>query len=100
MRRFSLIFAVTAMVVACAKPVAQEFHVIPMPATVNLASGTFCVKGAAVNFDEKMDQASVNAARRFVASLETATGKECKLASSSYQISTSESGPCRRAVRD
>lgn len=80
MRRFSLIFAVTAMAVACAQPAPQEFHVIPMPATVNLASGSFCVKGAAVSFDENMDEASTNAARRFVTSLETATGKECKLA--------------------
>ena len=80
MKKLTLILSALALLGACAKPVPQEFHVIPMPATVNLAEGTFCVKGAAVNFDENMDEASVGAARRFVASLETATGKECKLA--------------------
>ena len=79
MKKLTLILSALALLGACAKPVPQEFHVIPMPATVNLTEGTFNVKGAAVNFDENMDEASTNAALRFVASLEMATGKKCKL---------------------
>ena len=79
MKKLTLILSALALLGACAKPVPQEFHVIPMPATVNLTEGTFNVKGAAVNFDENMDEASTNAALRFVASLEMATGKQCKL---------------------
>ncbi|MBO4625336.1 MAG: beta-N-acetylhexosaminidase [Bacteroidales bacterium] len=65
---------------ACAKPVAQEFHVIPMPAEVNIAEGVFCVKGAAYDMDENVDPASQDAILRFVHALETVTGTKCKIA--------------------
>ncbi len=68
------------LAIACAKPQPQTFQVIPQPADVTLADGSFCVKGAAVCFDENMDEASVKAARRFVDALETATGAKCKQA--------------------
>ena len=68
------------MVAACAKPQPQAFQVIPQPADVTVNEGTFCVKGAAVSFDENMDEASKAAAQRFVAALETASGVKCKQA--------------------
>ena len=64
---------------ACAKPQPQAFQVIPQPADVKFADGSFCVKGAAVNFDENMDEGSLKAAFRFVDALETATGVQLHL---------------------
>ena len=91
MKKLIRIFSALALLGACANPTPQEFHVIPMPATVNLAEGTFSVKGAAVSFDESMDEASVNAARRFVTSLETATGKACKVAEGGIRFAKNHS---------
>ena len=79
MKKRLILLAALMAVFACAKP--QAFHVIPMPADVTTVSdGSFCVKGAAVSFDENMDEASVAAALRFVEALETATGVKCRQA--------------------
>ena len=51
-----------ALLAACSQPQPQAFQVIPMPAQVNLADGTFCVKGAAVHFEDDLDEASMAAA--------------------------------------
>lgn len=72
-----IIFA-AALVVACAKPQPQEFHVIPMPESVTVTDGAFCVKGAPVSIDNNLDQLSQKAVGRFVDALETATGKKCR----------------------
>ena len=79
MKKLTILFSVLA-VMACAKPVPQEFHVIPMPAEVNLTEGVFCVKGVAYDMDENVDPASQDAILRFVHALETATGSKCKIA--------------------
>jgi len=75
-----ILLATMALLGACAQPKPQEFAVIPMPAQVSLQEGTFCVKGAAVCFDDNMDEASLAAALRFVDAIETATGVQCKYA--------------------
>ena len=78
MKRISLFFAAAVLAVACAKPVPQEFHVIPMPAQVNVTEGAFCVKGTQISLDPAMDELSQKAVGRFVKALETATGTKTK----------------------
>ncbi len=72
-----IIFA-AALVVACAKPQPQEFHVIPMPESVTVTDAAFCAKGAPISIDGSLDQLSRKAIGRFVTALETATGKKCR----------------------
>ena len=85
MKRLVSIFAVAALIAACAKP--QEFHVIPMPAEVTIASdGTFCVKGAAVSVDENLDELSQKAVARFVEALEAATGSKTKAGNGGFRF--------------
>ena len=76
MKRITYLVAALA-VLACAKPVPQDFHVIPMPAEVEFSKGTFSVKGVAVSIDPALDELSHKAVDRFVSALETATGKPC-----------------------
>ena len=80
MKRISLFIAVAVLAAACTKsvPVPQEFHVIPMPAEVNIAEGAFCVKGVQVYVDPAMDELSQKAVGRFVKALETASGVKTK----------------------
>lgn len=78
MKRISFFLAAAALLFACSKPQPQEFQVIPMPESVSVNDGTFCVKGAAVNIGENLDEMSVKAIGRFVEALETATGKKCR----------------------
>ena len=78
MKRISLFFAAAVLTAACAKPVPQEFHVIPMPAQVNVTEGAFCVKGTQISVDPAMDELSQKAVGRFVKALETATGAKTK----------------------
>ena len=66
------------LVLACAKPQPQAFHVIPMPADVTVSEGAFCVKGVAVKVDENLDELSQKAVGRFITALETATGSKTK----------------------
>ena len=77
MKRF-LLFLSALAVLSCAKPQPQAFQVIPMPDQVTVNDGTFCVKGAAVHFDDDLDEASAAAVLRFVDAIETATGTQCK----------------------
>ena len=79
MKRF-LLFLSALAVLSCAKPQPQAFQVIPMPDQVTVNDGTFCVKGAAVHFDDDLDEASAAAVLRFVDAIETATGTQCKWA--------------------
>ena len=60
MKRF-LLFLSALAVLSCAKPQPQAFQVIPMPDQVTVNDGTFCVKGAAVHFDDDLDEASAAA---------------------------------------
>ena len=78
MKPFSLLLAALFVFAACSQPQPQAFHVIPMPADVTVSDGSFCVKGAAVHFDEDLDEASMGAVLRFVEAIETATGTQCK----------------------
>ena len=78
MKPFSLLLAALFVFAACSQPQPQAFHVIPMPADVTVSDGSFCVKGAAVHFDEDLDEASMGAVLRFVEAVETATGTQCK----------------------
>ena len=78
MKKTIELLALTALMVACAKPVPQEFHVIPMPAQVNITEGAFCVKGVQISVDPAMDELSQKAVGRFVEALETATGTKTK----------------------
>ena len=77
MKKLTILLSALA-VMACAQPVPQAFEVIPLPAQVSLADGTFKVKGMAVKCDENMDEASVAAVQRFVKAVETATGSKVK----------------------
>ena len=66
--------AAALLAVACArKP--QEFHVIPMPADVSLAEGSYSVAGKAFFMDPHLDDASSAAIWRFKDALEVATGR-------------------------
>ena len=67
----------TLAILACSRPVPQDFHVIPMPAEVEFSKGVFSVKGVEVSIDPAMDELSQKAVGRFVSALETATGKPC-----------------------
>ncbi len=78
MKPFSLLLAALFVFAACSQPQPQAFHVIPMPADVTVSDGSFCVKGAAVHFDDDLDEASMGAVLRFVEAIETATGTQCK----------------------
>ena len=84
MKKIISIFAVTALVAACARP--QEFHVSPMPADVTVSDGSFCVKGAAVQVDDSLDEASKAAVARFVEALETATGAKTKVGEGGFRF--------------
>ena len=84
MKKLISIFAVAALIAACAGP--QEFHVIPMPADVTIADGVFCVKGAAVQVDENLDELSQKAVGRFVEALETATGAKTKVGEGGFRF--------------
>jgi len=99
------ILIAAALVVACSAPKPQEFHVIPMPESVTVADGSFCVKGAAIQLDDAIDAASLEAIGRFREALETATGKKMKqgdggfrfvlnpnLAAEEYAINVGEDG--------
>jgi hexosaminidase len=80
MKKLTILLAALA-VMACAKPVPQEFHVIPMPAQVTITDGAFCVKGVQISVDPAMDELSQKAVGRFVEALETATGVKTKTGS-------------------
>ena len=80
MKKLTILLAALA-VMACAKPVPQEFHVIPMPAQVSITDGAFCVKGVQISVDPAMDELSQKAVGRFVEALETATGTKTKTGS-------------------
>ena len=75
MKKF-LIPAVLAAVLSCSNPQPQAFSVIPQPESVTLSEGVFCVKGAALETDANIDDASLKAIGRFTEALETATGKK------------------------
>ena len=78
MKKQILLLSALVALFSCAKPVPQDFHVIPMPADVTLSEGSFSVKGVAVSIDPAMDELSQKAVGRFVAALETATGVKTK----------------------
>ena len=80
MKKLTILLAALA-VMACAKPVPQEFHVIPMPDQVSITDGAFCVKGVQISVDPAMDELSQKAVGRFVEALETATGAKTKTGS-------------------
>ena len=80
MKKLTILLGVLA-VMACSKPVPQEFHVIPMPAQVTITDGAFCVKGVQISVDPAMDELSQKAVGRFVEALETATGVKTKTGS-------------------
>ena len=80
MKKLTILLAALA-VMACAKPVPQEFHVIPMPDQVSITDGAFCVKGVQISVDPAMDELSQKAVGRFVEALETATGVKTKTGS-------------------
>ena len=84
MKKIFCLLAIAAALSCAKKP--QEFHVVPMPAQVELTDGSFNVAGAAVTFDDNMDEASLSAAFRFVESLETATGKQLKLGPGGFEF--------------
>jgi hexosaminidase len=71
-----LIPAVLAAVLSCSNPQPQAFSVIPQPESVTLSEGVFCVKGAALETDANIDDASMKAIGRFTEALETAIGKK------------------------
>ena len=80
MKKLTILLAALA-VMACDKPVPQEFHVIPMPDQVSITDGAFCVKGVQISVDPAMDELSQKAVGRFVEALETATGVKTKTGS-------------------
>ena len=80
MKKLTILLAALA-VMACAKPVPQEFHVIPMPDQVSITDGAFCVKGVQISVDPAMDELSQKAVGRFVEALETTTGAKTKTGS-------------------
>ena len=65
MKKLTILLSALA-VMACAKPVPQEFHVIPMPAQVEITDGAFCVKGVQISVDPAMDELSQKAIGRCV----------------------------------
>ena len=65
------------LVLSCAKPQPQAFHVIPMPADVTIGEGCFPVAGALISCDEQLDELSAGAIARFSKALEAATGQAC-----------------------
>ena len=86
MKRFLTIMTLAVAVSACCTQQPQDFHVIPMPESVTIGDGTFCVKGAAVGFDENLDAASFDAVLRFVDALETATGVQTRYADGGFDF--------------
>ena len=85
MKRLILILTGVTVLASCCKK-AETFSVIPMPNDVELTDGTFCVKGAAISFDENMDEASFAAILRFVEAVETATGEQLKYADGGFEF--------------
>ena len=77
MKRY-LIPVVVAAVLSCSGLKPQTFSVIPQPESVTLSDGVFCVKGAALEIDRAIDDATLKAIGRFTAALEAATGKKLR----------------------
>ena len=66
-------------VLSCTKPQPKPFSVIPQPESVTVSDdGAFCVKGAALEIDRAIDDASLKAIGRFTTALEAATGKKLR----------------------
>ena len=78
MKHLFAIIATIALAAACASPKPQEIHIIPLPESISISDGVFCVKGAALETDVNIDEASLKAIGRFTSALETATGKKLR----------------------
>ncbi len=90
MKKISIILAAAALLGACAQPKPQAFSVIPQPAEVTINDGVYCVKGAAVHFEDDLDEASMAAVLRFIDALETATGVQCKWEEGGFNFEADE----------
>ncbi len=88
MKRFIFVILALVCTACCSRP--QNFNVIPMPASVNLSEGSFCVKGARVSIDQDLDSSSVAAVWRFIGSLETATGRKCRAGDGGFRFTLDE----------
>ena len=86
MKRITLLFTAVLAFVACSQSQPQAFHVIPMPAEVSLAEGSYAVAGKAFFLDPHLDDASSAAVWRFKNALEVASGKVSPLGKEEIQF--------------
>ena len=80
MKKLLLLLSV-AIVASCATEVHQSnvLDVVPYPNNVQIGEGVFNAKGAAVTYDEAMDEASVNVVKAFVEKLSSQSGASSAL---------------------
>ncbi|MBO4765623.1 MAG: beta-N-acetylhexosaminidase [Bacteroidales bacterium] len=80
MKRFILSLAILAPVLAWAsKPAVPE--IVPMPQKIEMAKGSFKVKGVSINCDPSVDAATLKAVRQFADRLSLVSGKMSDVAS-------------------
>ena len=80
MKRIILSLAILAPVLAWAsKPVVPD--IVPMPQKIEMAKGSFKVKGVSINCDPTVDAATLKAVRQFADKLSLVTGRMSDVAS-------------------
>ena len=79
MKRLSILFALTAILVSCHKPEAQPFTVIPMPNSVELGEGVFKVAGADIFVEEVLPDEALAVVERFADRMAIVSGKDSKI---------------------
>lgn len=77
LRQLAGVLIVSLCLAACGKP-SGDISVIPMPAEVEIYKGEFNFANASFSYDSSMDEASLDYARAFEASLRSVTGSETK----------------------
>ena len=91
MKRFFLSLAILAPVLAWAAVPAVP-DIVPMPQKIEMAKGSFKVKGVSINCDPTMDAATLKAVRQFADNLSLVTGRMSDVASPIGLAKAVESG--------
>ena len=81
MKKIAFAALAIAMAVACNKPEAQPFSVIPMPNDVSFGEGVFKVAGADIYVDEALPQDIVSVAQNFADRMALVSGKKMTVSS-------------------